>query len=78
MAHPHWLNISALLASGEFKKHNWAILRAEAATANTFLNYYDEQGRYIHYYPATEEQYEVSLTEPRTRRLLPPEEAVSE
>ena len=45
-------------------------LRAEAAAANTFLSYRDEQGRYVHEYPATGEIYEVSLTQPQTRRLL--------
>lgn len=47
-----------------------AQLRAEAAAVNTFLSYRDGQGRLIHEYPATGEVYEVSLTYPRTRRLL--------
>jgi len=72
MSHPQWLDIPAILASEEFKQTNWAILRAEAAAANTFLNYIDERGRYIHEYPETGELYEVILTEPCRRHLLPP------
>jgi hypothetical protein len=60
------------LASPAFQDAMWAQLRAEAAAASTFLSYRDAQGRYVHEYPATGEVYEVSLTEPRTRRLLPP------
>jgi hypothetical protein len=36
-----------------------AQLRAEAAATNTFLDYRDAQGRYVHEYTATGEVYEV-------------------
>jgi hypothetical protein len=60
----------AQLTTPEFQKSIEEQLRAEAAAANTFLSYRDEQGRYVHEYPATGEVYEVSLTQPQTRRLL--------
>lgn len=60
------------LASPAFQDAMWAQLRAEAAAAGTFLSYRDAQGRYVHEYPATGQVYEVSLTQPRTRRLLSP------
>ncbi|MET4108990.1 hypothetical protein [Hymenobacter sp. UYP22] len=63
-------NFLAQLTTPEFQKSIGEQLRAEAAAANTFLSYRDEQGRYVHEYPATGEVYEVSLTQPQTRRLL--------
>ena len=60
------------LDSPAFQDAMRAQLRAEAAAAGTFLSYRDEQGRLLHEYPATGEVYEVSLTQPRTRHLLPP------
>ncbi|TYZ12668.1 hypothetical protein FY528_05095 [Hymenobacter lutimineralis] len=63
-------NFLAQLTTPEFQTAIGEQLRAEAAAANTFLSYRDEQGRYVHEYPATGEVYEVSLTQPQTRRLL--------
>lgn len=60
----------AQLTTPDFQNAIREQLRTEAAAANTFLSYRDEQGRYLHEYPATGEVYEVSLTHPRTRRLL--------
>ena len=62
------------LSSPAFQEANRQQLRAEAAAVNTFLSYHDEQGRYLHEYPATGEKYEVLPTTPRMRRLLPPGE----
>jgi len=59
------------LDSPAFQDAMRAQLRAEAAAADTFLSYRDEQGRLLHEYPARGEVYEVSLTQPRMRRLLP-------
>lgn len=60
----------AQLTTPAFQDAMSAQLRAEAAAANTFLSYRDGQGRLIHEYPATGEVYEVSSTQPQTRRLL--------
>ncbi len=60
----------AQLTTPDFQSAIREQLRAEAAAANTFLSYRDAQDRYLHEYPATGEVYEVSLTQPRTRRLL--------
>ena len=55
----------AQLTTPGFQKYIGEQLRAETAAASTFLSCRDE-----HEYPATGEVYEVSLTQPQTRRLL--------
>jgi hypothetical protein len=60
----------AQLGTTAFQEAMTAQLRAEATAANTFLSYRDERGRLLHEYPATGEVYEVSPTQPQTRRLL--------
>lgn len=58
------------LSAPAFQQANRQKLRDQAGAANTFLAYTDEQGRYVHDYPATGEVYEILPTTPRTRRLL--------
>jgi hypothetical protein len=48
------------LSTPAFQEANLRQLRAEAAAANTFLSYTDEQGRSIYNYPATGEIFQVS------------------
>lgn len=50
----------ARLNTPEFKQRNQEILRAEAAAANSFLAYQNEQGVLVREYPATGEIYKVS------------------
>jgi hypothetical protein len=48
------------LSSPAFQQANRRKLRDEAAAANTFLPYDDEQGRYVYEYPATGEIFQAS------------------